>query len=142
MLTPNMTKAFKYQIILILTLISCQSKNLKQMELTNEKIIEYSFLKEMYEDQYFPNNLVDKGKVILIDLCHKIETEKPKTLEELYTFTHKATDKFNDLQEEFYENDSEIETAARECIAMDFEFISKSYGFEADTEELIATRDW
>jgi len=46
------------------------------------------------------------------------------------------------LQEEFYENDSEIETAARECIAMDFEFIAKSYGFEADSEELIATRDW
>ena len=38
---------------------------------------------------------------------------------------------------------SEIETAARDCIAVDFEFISKSYGFiEADVEELIATRDW
>ncbi|MBU2995319.1 hypothetical protein KO500_02695 [Cellulophaga baltica] len=112
------------------------------MELTNEKMIEYSIFKEMYEDQYFPNNLVDKGKNILIDLCCKIENEKPKTLEELYTLTHNATNKFNDLQEQFYENDSEIETAARECIAMDFEFISKSYGFEADTEDLIAARDW
>jgi|TARA_B110000116_G_C16354526_1_gene366941 hypothetical protein len=112
------------------------------MELKNEKIIEYSFLKEMYEDQYFPNKLVDKGKNILINLCIKIETENPKNLEELYILSHKATDEFNDLQEEFYENDSEIETAARECIAMDFEFISKSYGFDADTEELIATRDW
>ncbi|AUC77755.1 DUF5713 family protein [Olleya sp. Bg11-27] len=112
------------------------------MELTTKKMVEYSFLKEMYEDQYFPNNLVDKGKDILIKLCNKIETEKPKTLKKLYALTHKATDEFNDLQEEFYENDSEIETVARECIAMDFEFISKSYGFEADTEELIATRDW
>ena len=75
-----MTKTLKYQIILVITLISCQSNNIKQMELTNEKVIEYSFLKDMYEDQYFPNNLVDKGKDILIDLCNKIETEKPKLL--------------------------------------------------------------
>lgn len=112
------------------------------MKLTNEKMMEYAFLKEMYEDSYFPNNLVDKGKVILLEFCNKIETEKPKTLEELYKLSHEATDKFNDLQEEFFDNDSEIETGARECIAMDFEFISNAYGFDADTEELIATRDW
>ncbi len=112
------------------------------MKLKNEKIIGYSFLKEMYGDQYFPNNLVDKGKNILINLCSKIENENPKTLDELYLLSHKATNEFNALQKEFEENDSEIETGARECIAMDFEFISKSYGFNADTEELIATRDW
>jgi hypothetical protein len=43
----------------------------------------------------------------------------------------------------FYENDSEIETVARDCIGMDFEFIANAYGFEnVDVEELIATRDW
>lgn len=112
------------------------------MELTNSKIKNYSFLKEMSEDNYFPNFLVEKGKGILISLCNEIETEKPKSLKELYLLTHKATNKFNDLQEEFYENESEIETAARENIGMDFAFISKSYGFDADIEELIATRDW
>lgn len=112
------------------------------MELKNEKVKEYSFLKEMYEDPYFPNSIVDKGKDILINLCFKIENRKPNTLKELYMLCHKSTDEFNDLQDEFYENDSEIETMARECIAMDFEFIAKSYGFEADTEELIGTRDW
>jgi len=137
-----MKKIIKYQLIFILTLLSCHSKNIKQMELVNKQMVEYSFLKEMYEDEYFPNYLVDKGKDILIDLCNEIEIKKPQTLEELYALTHKATDRFNDLQEEFYENDSEIETAARECIAIDFQFISRSYGFEADIEELIATRDW
>lgn len=112
------------------------------MELKNEKVKEYSFLKEMYEDQYFPNHCVDKGKDILINLCLKIENKNPSNLEELYKFTHESTDEFNDLQEEFDKNDSEIETGARECIAMDFEFIAQSYGFEADIEELIATRDW
>jgi hypothetical protein len=97
----------------------------------------------MYKDTYFPKKCVDHGKEILIDLCFFIEETKPKNLEELYELTHGSTDKFNELQEEFDENGSEIETAARECIAADFEFIAHAYGFEnADIEELIATRDW
>jgi Family of unknown function (DUF5713) len=113
-----------------------------QSELQNELVKSHTFLKEMYDDDYFPNFLVDKGKSILINLCFQIEKKQPKNLEELYKLTHLATDKFNNLQEEFEENDSEIETGARECIAMDFEFIAEAYEFEADTEELIATRDW
>jgi hypothetical protein len=85
---------------------------------------------------------VDKGKAILLDLCFQIEEQQPKNLKALYKLTHAATDKFNDLQEAFEEQDSEIETAARESIGMDFYFISQSYGFDADIEELIATRDW
>lgn len=54
-----------------------------------------------------------------------------------------TTDQFNELAEEFYEEDSEIEIVARECIAEDFGVIADEYGFEdADIEELIATRDW
>ncbi|MBO0356668.1 hypothetical protein J0X19_01800 [Hymenobacter sp. BT186] len=114
----------------------------KQEDLKNESVRSYSFLKEMYEDSYFPSNLVDKGKAILVDLCFKIEQEQPESLDELYELTHAATDKFNDLQEEFLDGESEIETGARECIAADFDFIAKSYDFEADGEELIATREW
>ena len=75
-------------------------------------------------------------------LCGEIESEKPDDLDQLYVLTHRATNRFNDLQEEFAENGSELETAAREAIAMDFDFIAKAYGFDADVEELIATRDW
>lgn len=96
----------------------------------------------MYEDACFPNHLVDKGKHILIELCFNIEAEKPKMLETLYTLTHKATDKFNDLQEAFEVNESEVETVARECIAMDVETIAKAYHFDADAEALIARRAW
>ena len=114
-----------------------------QTELNNETVKNYSFLTVMYEDNYFPNKLVDKGKAILVNLCFQIEKKQPKTLDDLYKLTHSATDKFNDLQEEFDENDSEIETVARDCIGTDFEFIANAYGFkDADTEELIATRDW
>lgn len=113
-----------------------------QEDIKNHKIRTYPFLKEMYEDDYFPDFLVDKGKAILIELCIQIEHQEPKDLEDLYELTHAATDRFNELQQEFDENDSEIETAARECIGADFDFIAKSYGFDADVEELIATRDW
>ena len=50
---------------------------------------------------------------------------------------------FNDLQQEFEEQGSEMETAARECIAADFEAIARAYGFaDADVQELIAPREW
>lgn len=115
----------------------------EQINLTNEKVRNYSFLSAMYRDTYFPDQCVDKGKQILIELCFQIEQSKPENVEELYQLTHSATDKFNDLQEDFEENDSEIETVARDCIGSDFEFIAHSYGFEdADIEELIGTRDW
>ncbi len=96
----------------------------------------------MYQDPYFPTFLVDKCKSVLLKLCQTIETNKPKNLEELYTLTQASTLELNELQEEFFEHDSEIETGARECLAMDFEFVAKAYGYDADVEELIGTRDW
>lgn len=129
-------------IIAIASFININAQSMNQNGLNNEKVKNYEFLEEMYKDDYFPNTLVNKGKQILIDLCAKIESEYPKSPEELYSLTQAATDQFNDLQEEFNKHDSEIETAARECIASDFEFIAKAYGFKADTEMLIATRDW
>ncbi|MBB4803790.1 5-formaminoimidazole-4-carboxamide-1-beta-D-ribofuranosyl 5'-monophosphate synthetase [Flavobacterium nitrogenifigens] len=135
--------------IISLILISCngqQSKNqnkiINQKDLKNEKIKEYIFLKDMYSDSYFPKFLVDKVKTILIDLCFEIEKTSPKNLEELYALTHSATIKINELQDVFFENNSEIETAARESIGQDFDVIAKSYGFDADTEEIIAPREW
>ena len=113
------------------------------MAITNQTMTSYDFLREMSLDSYFPANLVKKGQSILLNLCLQIEQDKPENLDQLYALTHAATDKFNDLSEEFEEQDSEIETAARECIGQDFEKIAQAYGFQdADTEELIATRDW
>jgi len=113
------------------------------MAITNDKLSDHKFLADMYSDGYFPDFLVDKGKAILVHLCEQIESDKPADLDALYKLTHAATDAFNELQEEFHANESEIETAARDCIGMDFEFIVKAYGYDdADVEELIATRDW
>lgn len=113
-----------------------------QQNLTNSDLKHYSFLECMYLSDYFPDFLVDKCKDVLINLCYEIEKNKPKNVNELYELTHKATENINDLEDEFFENDSEIETEAAECLALDFEYIVSAYGFEADLEELIAAREW
>ncbi|GAA2071056.1 DUF5713 family protein [Actinomadura alba] len=113
------------------------------MAIVNQQVAGYAFLRGMYSDGYFPDHLVDKGKAILLRLCERIETERPTDLAALYELTNAATQEFNALDEELVAAESEIETVARELIAADFVFVASSYGFEdADTEELIATRDW
>jgi hypothetical protein len=136
--------------LLFIGLISCNSDGSKdlrqkmseQKELTNAQIKSHSFLDCMYKDPYFPGFLVDKCKNILLEFCQEIETTRPSGLEELYKLSHISTNKLNALQNEFITNNSEIETGARECLGADFEFIAKAYHFEADVEELIATREW
>ncbi|GAA1000073.1 DUF5713 family protein [Acrocarpospora macrocephala] len=111
--------------------------------LTNQQVVDRAFLKGMYADGYYPDEVVDKGREILLRLCARIEAQRPADLTALYVFTHAATCEFNDLQDDFWEAGSEIETVARELIAEEFWFVADAYGFaDADAEELIGTRDW
>jgi hypothetical protein len=48
----------------------------------------------------------------------------------------------NELQEEFEENDSEIETGARESIGETVDQIIKFFEIDIDIEEAIRERDW
>lgn len=112
------------------------------MPLTNAIMKSHPFLQGMYDDGYFPNECVDMVKAVLVRLCETIEREQPAGLEALYRLTHAATEEINELEDAFAEHDSEIETGAREVIAADFGIIAEAYGFDADVEELIATREW
>jgi len=115
---------------------------MEQQNLENATIRDYSILDEMYTDAYYPNFLVDKCKSILVKLCFAIESQKPQNIEELYKLTHSATEEFNGLMEEFWENDSDLETVARECICANFDFIGKAYNFDVDAEDVVGPRDW
>ncbi|MFD7865656.1 DUF5713 family protein [Streptomyces sp. NPDC057682] len=113
------------------------------MAVTNEQLAQHAFLALLYEDDYFPDHLLDKGRAILVRLCERIEAENPAGLPELYALSAVATEEFNALDEELQEAGSEIETVAREEIAEDFWRIAQAYGFtDVDVEELIAPRDW
>ncbi len=101
----------------------------------------YKLLKEMYQDGYFPDFLVDKVKAELqkvIDLLEKGETDREAVQEKL----DEAVCAINDLQEEFEENDSEIETVARDCIGESVGYILTWFGIPIDVEEAIRERDW
>ena len=101
------------------------------------------FLAEMLDDDYYPPQLVLVGVRILEELCQQIEADNPTTDDEILALTHAATERFNELNEAFWEQDSDIETVARECIAEDFGRIVDAYGFNhLDIEDVIAPRDW
>ena len=55
---------------------------------------------------------------------------------------HHAVEAINALQTDFFEQNSEIETVARECLACDFELIAKQYDQAIPIEEIIANREW
>ena len=75
----------------------------------------YRLLEEMYQDEYYPDFLVDKVKTELqkvIALLEEGETDTKSVQEKL----DESVCAINALQEEFEEHDSEIETVARDCI--------------------------
>lgn len=101
----------------------------------------YQFLEGMYRDGYFPDFLVDKIKVELEKVVAFLETGV-SDLEQIREKFDVMTMAINDLQEEFEENDSEIETAARDSIAEDVIEILKYFEIDLDVEDALGERDW
>ena len=101
----------------------------------------HKLLDEMYQDDYYPAFLVDKVKGELqkvIDLLENGETDTEAVQEKL----DEVVCAINDLQDEFDENDSEIETVARDCIGETVAYILERFGIPIDIEEAIRERDW
>ncbi|WBF58491.1 hypothetical protein HXV90_01025 [Lysinibacillus sp. JK80] len=95
----------------------------------------------MYEDSFFPTFLVDKIKLIIIKVVHFIE-ESTHTIEEVQENLDEMTIAINELQNEFYENDSEIETIARDSIGATVEEILQYFEIDIDIEEALREREW
>ncbi len=101
----------------------------------------YKLLNMMYEDDFFPVFLVDKVKAEIqkvIDLLESGETNIDIVQEKL----DEVVRAINDLQEEFDENDSEIETVARDSIGETVEYILEWFGIPIEIEEAIREREW
>ena len=108
------------------------------MEEFNES---HMLLEQMYKDQYYPTFLVNKLKHILnVMVSHLVVGDLGK--EEVQEKFDEMTISINNLQEEFYENDSEIETVARECIALDVQYILDYFNVHIDIKEALRERDW
>ena len=101
----------------------------------------YKLLDEMYNDDYYPTFflfIVKDELQKVIDLLESGETDIEVVQEKL----DEAVCGINDLQEEFDENDSEIETVARDCIGVTVAYILEWFDIPIDIEEAIRERDW
>jgi hypothetical protein len=102
---------------------------------------DFKYLEEMYADEYFPDPLVDKLRDLIKEVVAFLESG-PHTNEEIQASLDQMTTGINDLQEEFFESGSEIETVARESIATTIMDILKYFEVNIDIEEAIRHRDW
>ena len=101
----------------------------------------YKLLDEMYQDEYYPNFLVDKVRAELQKVIGLLESGESNT-EVVQKKLDEAVCAINDLQDEFDENGSEIETVARDCIGENVGYILAWFGISIDVEEAIRERDW
>lgn len=101
----------------------------------------FKYLVDMYEDPFFPTFLVDKLKSHIVTVVHFIE-ENAHTIDEIQEKLDEMTIAINELQNEFYQNDGEIETVARDSIGVTIEEILQYFELDIDTEEAIREREW
>ena len=101
----------------------------------------YELLKGMYSDQYYPDKCVDKVKAEIQKIISFLETvhSDKETIQEKFD---QMTININDLQDDFDENASEIETVARESICDTVQYILTWFEIDIDTEDAVCERDW
>ena len=103
---------------------------------------DFVYLKDMYNDDYYPKFLVDKVKDCIVEVVEFLEKEEYEDLEEVQEKLDEMTEKINDLQEEFDENDSEINKVVTKNLGLTVEKILEYFGIDIDIEEAIRERDW
>lgn len=101
----------------------------------------FEFLPEMYRDTYFPRHLVDKIGLLIQQVVTLLETGERDTAR-IQAALDRAVEGINELQDEFEENDSELETTARESIADTIYRVLEVFEIKIDLEEAIRMRDW
>jgi len=102
---------------------------------------EFNYLLDMYEDSYYPSFLVDKIQLNILKVVDFLE-EGDHSHEAVQEKLDEMTLAINELQDEFYQNDSEIETVARDSIAITVEEILQYFEIDIDIEEALRERDW
>lgn len=103
--------------------------------------MDYMLLADMYDDEYYPKSSVDKVAALIRQLITFLE-QGGHTTEQIQAKLDQMTMGINDLEEEFEQNDSEIETVARESIGTTVDYILHYFDVEIDIEEAIRERDW
>lgn len=119
-----------------------EAKKKKKKKVHKTKFDEtYILVKDMVEDNYYPAFLVDKVKAELHKVIKLLESGESDT-DIIQETLDEAVCGINDLQDEFDDNDSEIETVARESIRETILYILNWFDVDIDLEEALRERDW
>ncbi|WP_428833882.1 DUF5713 family protein [Lysinibacillus telephonicus] len=79
--------------------------------------------------------------MIITQVVHFLEEGK-HSIEEVQQKLDEMTIAINELQNEFYQNDSEIETVARDSIGITVEEILQYFELDIDIEDALRKREW
>lgn len=102
---------------------------------------DFDLLPDMYADAYFPNSEVDKVRAAIQKVVTFLEKGGAST-KKIQQKLDEMTLTINELQNDFADHDSEIETGARESIAETVERILAHFHVAIDIEEALGERDW
>lgn len=102
---------------------------------------DFTYLADMYEDDYFPKPLVDRLQGTLKETVDFLESGKHST-SEIQDELDRMTQEINELQDAFLEAKSELETIARESISTTVEEILKYFEIAIDVEDALRLREW
>lgn len=102
---------------------------------------DFQYLEDMYNNDYYPDKLVDKVKSAMEKVVKFIE-EGGHTRAEIQKTFDKMTTTINGLQNEFEMAGSEIETGTRESIGKTVIKILEHFRIDIDVEKAIRVRDW
>ncbi|MBR5172606.1 MAG: hypothetical protein IKY40_04825 [Phascolarctobacterium sp.] len=103
---------------------------------------QYVLLQNMFEDTYYPQFLVEKIKWQFIHLIEFLEGTDVKEVSLIQDKLDEFTIFINNLQQEFWDQDSEIETVASESIANTLEYILNWFKVDVGIEDALREREW
>ena len=103
---------------------------------------QYVLLQNMFEDTYYPQFLVEKIKWQFIHLIEFLEGTDVREVSLIQDKLDEFTIFINNLQQEFWDQDSEIETVASESIANTLEYILNWFEVDVGIEDALREREW
>ncbi len=101
----------------------------------------YLLLEDMQKDSHYPKFLVDRIKYLLIDFIEYIENAN-RSIAQIQAKLDYLTIQINNLQEDFYENQSSLEPLAKECIQQNIQYILTHFKINIPLSIALRERNW
>ncbi len=99
-------------------------------------------LTPMFEDEYYPEELVSRIKQLLLQFSEKI-TASSLSQTDIYSSAQEIIVQINKMKPKFEQMDSSLDDAAADYIAEAMMMVVQEAGYlDIDMEELVTNREW